>query len=59
MVGGESKGQGSTDNYENVSSERNELKDLPGGPVAETPCSQCRGPRVRSLVRELDPTGSS
>ena len=44
MVRGESKGQGSTDNYENVSSERNELKEFPGGPGAETPCSQCRGP---------------
>ena len=29
------------------------LKDVPGGPVAKTPRSQCRGPRVRSLVREL------
>ena len=29
------------------------LQDLPGGTVAETPCSQCRR---RSLVRELDPT---
>ena len=30
------------------------LGDFPGGPVAKTAGSQCRG-RVRSLVRELDP----
>ena len=30
--------------------------DFPGGLVAETPCSQCRGAWVHSLVRELDPT---
>ena len=29
--------------------------DFPGGPVAKTPCSQCRGPGVQSLVKELDP----
>ena len=28
--------------------------DFPCGPMAKTPNSQCRGPRVRSLVRELD-----
>ncbi|XP_061279549.1 solute carrier family 25 member 48 isoform X2 [Bos javanicus] len=28
--------------------------DVPGGPVAKTLNSQCRGPRVRSLVREPD-----
>ena len=27
-----------------------------GSPVAKILCSQCRGPRVQSLVRELDPT---
>ena len=31
-------------------------RDFPGGPVARTPRSQCRGPGVQSLVRELDPT---
>ena len=30
--------------------------DFPGGPVAKTLSSQCRGPGVRFLVRELDPT---
>ena len=30
--------------------------DFPGGPVAKTLKSQRRRPRVRSLVRELDPT---
>ena len=44
MVEGKSKGQGSTDNYENVSSESSELKEFPGGPGPETPRSQCRGP---------------
>ena len=28
-------------------------RDFPGGPVAETMSSQCKGPGVRSLVREL------
>ena len=28
---------------------------FPGGPVAMTPSSQCRGARVQSLVREIDP----
>ena len=32
------------------------LWDFPGGPVVKTLSSQCRGPRVQSLVRELDPT---
>ena len=35
--------------------ERKEGRDFPGGPVAKALCSQCRGPRVRFLVRELDP----
>ena len=30
--------------------------DFPGGPVVKTPCSQCRGPRLIPLVRELEPT---
>ena len=30
--------------------------DFPQGPVAKTLHSQCRGPRVQSVVRELDPT---
>ena len=30
-------------------------RDFPGGPLTRTPSSQCRGPRVPSLVRELDP----
>ena len=31
--------------------ENNNNKDvLPGGPVAETPCSQCIGPRFDSLL---------
>ena len=29
--------------------------NFPGGPVAKTPHSQCRGNQVRSLVKELDP----
>ena len=29
--------------------------DSPGGPVAKTPSSQCKGAGVPSLVRELDP----
>ena len=29
---------------------------FPDSPVAKIPCSQCRGARVQSLVRELDPT---
>ena len=39
-----------------VYKETRELLDCPGGPMAKTPCSQCRRPRVQSLVRELDPT---
>ena len=31
-------------------------RDFPSAPVAKTPRSQCRGPGVRSLVGELDPT---
>ena len=27
--------------------------------MAKTPCSQCRGALVQSLVRELDPHGTS
>ena len=30
--------------------------NFPGGPVAKTLCSQCRGAWVQSLVRELNPT---
>ena len=33
------------------------LRNFPCGPVAKTPHSQCRGPAIQSLVRELDPTG--
>ena len=33
------------------------LGGFPGGPVARTLCSQCRGAWVSSLVEELDPTG--
>ena len=29
-------------------------ENFPGGPVARTPHSQCRGTQVQSLVRELD-----
>ena len=32
------------------------IQDFPEGPVAKTLHSQRRGPRVRSLVREVDPT---
>ena len=32
------------------------VRDFPGGPVAKTLCSQCRGSCDQSLVRELDPT---
>ena len=31
-------------------------RDFPGGPVAKTPSSQCRGLWVWPLVKELDPT---
>lgn len=31
------------------------VRNLPGGPVGKTWSSQCRGPPVRFLVRELDP----
>ena len=31
-------------------------RDFPGGPMAKTTHLQGRGPRVRSLVRKLDPT---
>lgn len=34
---------------------RIEAWDFPGGPVAKTLCAQHRRPRVRPLVRELDP----
>ena len=34
--------------------DQNVKKDFPGGPVAKTPCSQCRGPGIQSLVRELE-----
>jgi len=26
---------------------QNTVKDFPGGPLAKTPCSQCRGPRFK------------
>ena len=35
---------------------RTHLWDFPGGPMVETRCSPYRGPQVRSLVGELDPT---
>ena len=35
---------------------RTDLCDFPGGPMVETCCSPYRGPQVRSLVGELDPT---
>ena len=38
------------------SADLNETGDFPGGPVAETPHSQCRGPGVRFLVRKLELT---
>jgi len=31
-------------------------RDFPGGPVAKPPHSQSKGPGVRTLSRELDPT---
>ena len=31
-------------------------RDFLGGPVAKTLCFQCWGPKVQSLVKELDPT---
>ena len=30
--------------------------DFLGSPEAKTPCSQCRGASVQSLVRKLDPS---
>ena len=33
-------------------------RDFPGGPVAKTLFSHCRGPKFTSLIRELDPTCS-
>ena len=38
---------------------RGKAGDFPGCPVAKTLQSQCWGPRVPSLVRELDPTCTS
>ena len=36
---------------------KGDFRDFPGGPVAKTARSQCRGPRfVPSLVGELEPT---
>ena len=32
------------------------FRAFPNGPVVKTPCFQCRGAWVQSLVRELDPT---
>ena len=32
---------------------------FPRGPVAKTLPSQCRGPQVLSLVRELEPTSNN
>ena len=37
-----------------IFSQGEKLGDFSGGPVAKTPCSQCRGPWVQSLVRDLD-----
>ena len=34
---------------------KSSARDFPAGPVGKTPRLQCRGPRVRSLVGELDP----
>ena len=31
------------------------VENFPGGRVTKIPHSQCRGPWVKSLVRELDP----
>ena len=39
----------------NVSNQITTTGDIPGGPVAENPCSQCSGAQVQSLVKELDP----
>ena len=36
-----------------------DVRDFPGGPLAKTPSSQCRWPRVQSLVKELGPIGLS
>ena len=37
----------------NSSKKLNNVWDFPGGPVVKTPCSQCRGCGVGSLVGEL------
>ena len=37
-------------------SQKEKDRDFPGGPVAKTLHSQCRGPGVRALVRELEST---
>ena len=47
---------GAEGNTEEVSDERGYDGDFPGGSVAETLRSQCRGSRFDLLVRELDPT---
>ena len=48
-----------TTNYSRASSSLEKGRkswDFPGGLLDKTQRSQCRGPEVRSLVRELDPT---
>ena len=38
------------------SNQEEQVRDFSGGTVDKTPRSQCSGPRVRSLLRELDTT---
>ena len=39
-----------------VQAKTGSVRDFPGGPLAKTPHSQCRGPGFNPLVSELDPT---
>ena len=39
---------------ESVLESRMEERDFPGGPLAKSACSHCKGPQF-DLVRELDP----
>ena len=39
-----------------LSGKESTCRDFPAGPVVKTLSSQCRGPKVRFLVREIDPT---